>query len=141
MAIRKVLLPLISTGAGEAALSSPGQSRSSGTRTWLAPAPAMSAMFQRFTVEHRVKVAEATAGAESATASLHEVPLGGADGVAIDAACLDLRTPPVFDRVVDADHQRPAGQQPVQQVPQETLCQGARIPARASQRAGFSTSW
>jgi nucleotide-binding universal stress UspA family protein len=35
----------------------------------LAPAPAMSAMFQRFTVEHRVKVTEAPAGAESATAS------------------------------------------------------------------------
>ena len=35
----------------------------------LAPAPAMSAMFQRFTLEHRVRVAEATAGAESATAS------------------------------------------------------------------------
>jgi hypothetical protein len=35
----------------------------------LAPAPAMSGMFQRFTVEHRVKVTEATAGAESATAS------------------------------------------------------------------------
>jgi hypothetical protein len=35
----------------------------------LAPAPAMSAMFQRFIVEHRVKVTEATAGAESATAS------------------------------------------------------------------------
>ena len=29
----------------------------------------MSAMFQRFTVEHKVKVTEATAGAESATAS------------------------------------------------------------------------
>jgi nucleotide-binding universal stress UspA family protein len=35
----------------------------------LSPAPAMSAMFQRFTVEHRVKVMEATAGTESATAS------------------------------------------------------------------------
>jgi nucleotide-binding universal stress UspA family protein len=77
MAIRKVLLPLISTGAGEAALSTAWTV----AQFWnahmavlhvqmdLAPAPAMSAMFQRFTVEHRVKVTEATAGAESATAS------------------------------------------------------------------------
>ncbi len=77
MAIRKVLLPLISTGAGEAALSTAWTV----AQLWnahmavlhvqmdLAPAPAMSAMFQRFTVEHRVKVTEATAGAESATAS------------------------------------------------------------------------
>ena len=77
MAIRKVLLPLISTGAGEAALSTAWTV----AQLWnahmvvlhvqmdLAPAPAMSAMFQRFTVEHRVKVTEAPAGAESATAS------------------------------------------------------------------------
>jgi nucleotide-binding universal stress UspA family protein len=77
MAIRKVLLPLISTGAGEAALSTAWTV----AQLWnahmavlhvqmdLAPAPAMSAMFQRFTVDHRVKVMEATAGAESATAS------------------------------------------------------------------------
>jgi hypothetical protein len=77
MAIRKVLLPLISTGAGEAALSTAWTV----AQLWNAhmavlhvqmdpaPAPAMSAMFRRFTVEHRVKVTEATAGAESATAS------------------------------------------------------------------------
>src|ERR1700712_1634125 len=77
MAIRKVLLPLISTGAGEAALSTAWTI----ARLWnahmavlhvqmdLAPAPAMSAMFRRFTVEHSVKVAEATAAAEGATAS------------------------------------------------------------------------
>jgi len=35
----------------------------------LAPAPAMGAMFHRFTIEHKVRVAEATAGAEEATAS------------------------------------------------------------------------
>jgi len=64
MAIRKVLLPLISTGAGEAALSTAWTI----ARLWnahmavlhvqmdLAPAPAMSAMFRRFTVEHRVKL-------------------------------------------------------------------------------------
>jgi nucleotide-binding universal stress UspA family protein len=77
MAIRKLLLPLISTSAGEAALSTAWTV----AQLWnahmlvlhvqmdLAPAPAMSAMFQRFTVEHRVRVAEATTGAESATAS------------------------------------------------------------------------
>ena len=77
MAIRKILLPLISTGAGEAALSTAWTI----AQLWnahmvvlhvqmdLAPAQAMSAMFRRFTVEHRVRVAEATAGAESATAS------------------------------------------------------------------------
>ena len=77
MAIRKVLLPLISTRAGEAALSTAWTV----TQLWnahlavlhvemdLAPAPTMSAMFQRFTVAHQVKVAEASAGTESATAS------------------------------------------------------------------------
>jgi nucleotide-binding universal stress UspA family protein len=77
MAIRKLLLPLISTGAGEAALSAAWTV----AQLWnahmvvlyvqrdLAPASAMSAMFHRFTVEHRVRVADATAGAESATAS------------------------------------------------------------------------
>jgi nucleotide-binding universal stress UspA family protein len=77
MAIRKLLVPLISTGAGEAALSTGWTI----ARLWnahmavlhvqmdLAPAPAMSAMFRRFTVEHKVKVAEATAAAESATAN------------------------------------------------------------------------
>ena len=77
MAIRKVLLPLISSGAGEAALSTAWTV----AQFWnahlvalhvqmdLAPAPAMSAMFRRFTIEHKVSMAEATAGAESATAS------------------------------------------------------------------------
>jgi nucleotide-binding universal stress UspA family protein len=77
MAIRKVLLPLISSGAGEAALSTAWTV----AQLWnahlvalhvqmdLAPAPAMSAMFRRFTIEHKVSMAEATAGAESATAS------------------------------------------------------------------------
>src|SRR3954451_12680528 len=77
MAIRKVLLPLISSGAGEAALSTAWTV----AQLWnahlvalhvqmdLAPAPAMSAMFRRFTMEHKVSMAEATAGAESATAS------------------------------------------------------------------------
>jgi hypothetical protein len=62
MAIRKLLLPLISTGAGEAALSTAWTI----AQLWnahlvaldvqmdLAPAPAMSAMFRRFTVEHKV---------------------------------------------------------------------------------------
>lgn len=77
MAIRKLLLPLIDTGAGEAALSTAWTV----AQTWnahmlvlhvqmdLAPAPAMGAMFQRFTAGHGVKVAEAAAGAGSATAS------------------------------------------------------------------------
>jgi nucleotide-binding universal stress UspA family protein len=78
MAIRKLLLPLISTGAaGEVALSTGWTV----TQSWnahmvvlhvqmdLAPTQAMNAMFHRFTVEHRVRVAEAIAGAESATAS------------------------------------------------------------------------
>jgi hypothetical protein len=68
MAIRKLLLPLISTGAGEAALSTAWTI----AQLWnahmlvlhvqmdLAPAHAMSAVFERFTVEHKVKVAEAT---------------------------------------------------------------------------------
>jgi len=78
MAIRKVLLPLICTGAGVAALfiawtfAPPWNAHVAAlyVQTALAPTSAMSAMFQRFTVEHRVKVAEATAGAECATASL-----------------------------------------------------------------------
>ena len=77
MAIRKVLLPLISTGAGEAALSTAWTI----AQFWnahmavlhvqmdLAPAPAISTLFQRFTVEHGVTVAEASAGAKSASAS------------------------------------------------------------------------
>src|SRR3954447_17745905 len=77
MAIRKVLLPLISPGAREAALSTAW----SVAQLWnahmavlhvqldLAPAPAISAMFRDFTVEHKVKVTEPAAGAESATAS------------------------------------------------------------------------
>ena len=77
MAIRKLLLPLISTGAEEAALSTAWTV----AQLWnahmavlhvqmdLAPAQAMSAMFHRFTVEHKVRVAEAIPGAESATAS------------------------------------------------------------------------
>ena len=77
MAIRKVLLPLISTGAEEAALSTAwtvaqlwnAHMTVLHVRMDQAPAPAMSAMFQRFTDEHRVTVAEASAGAESATAS------------------------------------------------------------------------
>jgi nucleotide-binding universal stress UspA family protein len=77
MAIRKVLLPLISTGAGEAALSTAwiiarlwnAHMSVLHVQTDLAPAPAMSAMFRRFTVEHQVKVAEAAVGAEGATAS------------------------------------------------------------------------
>src|ERR1700759_5800725 len=35
----------------------------------LAPAPEMSAIFRRFTIEHKVSMAEPTAGAESASAS------------------------------------------------------------------------
>src|ERR1700756_4759100 len=77
MAIRKVLLPLISTGAGEAALSTAWTI----AQLWnahmvvlhvqmdLAPAPEMSAIFLRFVAERRAKVAEATAGAESPTTS------------------------------------------------------------------------
>jgi len=77
MAIRKLLLPLISTGAGEAALSTAWAV----AQRWnahlvalhvqsdLAPVPAMRGMFQRFTVEHGVKVTDVPAGAESATAS------------------------------------------------------------------------
>src|SRR3954464_13600141 len=81
MAIRKVLLPLISSGAGEAALSTAWTV----AQLWnahlvalhvqmdLAPAPAMSAMFRRFTIEHKVSMAEASAGAESATAKLSHI--------------------------------------------------------------------
>src|SRR3954452_888908 len=77
MAIRKVLLPLISTGAGEAALSTAwavAQRRNAHlvalhVQSDLAPVPAMRGMFQRFTVEHGVKVTDVPAGAESATAS------------------------------------------------------------------------
>lgn len=77
MAIRKVLLPLISPGAREAALSTAW----SAAQLWnahmavlhvqldLAPAPEISAMFRGFTVEHKVKVTEPAARAESATAS------------------------------------------------------------------------
>jgi nucleotide-binding universal stress UspA family protein len=77
MAIRKVLLPLISTGAGEAALSTAWTV----AQLWnahmvalhvqmdLAPAPTVTGTFRRFTLDHKVRVAEATAGAESATAS------------------------------------------------------------------------
>jgi hypothetical protein len=61
----------------------------------------------------------------SQATGLDEVPLGGPHRVAIDAACLDLRAPPALDRVVDADDDRPAGQQPVQQMQQEPPCQGA----------------
>ena len=77
MAIRKVLLPLISSSAGEAALSTAWTI----AQLWnahlaalhvqldLAPAPAVTAMFRRFTVEHSVKITDASGGAESATAS------------------------------------------------------------------------
>jgi hypothetical protein len=70
MAIRKLLLPLISTGAGQAALSTAWTI----AQLWnahmvvlhvqmdLAPAPEMSAMFLRFVAEHSAKVAEATPG-------------------------------------------------------------------------------
>ena len=52
-------------------------------------------------------------------AGLDEVPLRGPDRVTIDAARLDLRSPPPLDGVVDADHHRPARQQPVQHVQQQ----------------------
>ena len=77
MAIRKVLLPLISSGAGEAALSTAWTV----AQLWnahltalhvqmdLEPAPALIAMFRGFIAKHGIKVTDATAGAESATAS------------------------------------------------------------------------
>ena len=77
MAIRKVLLPLISTGAGEAALSTAWAV----AQLWnahlaalhvqmdLEPAPAVTAMFRGFIAKHGIKVMDAMAGAESATAS------------------------------------------------------------------------
>src|SRR3954451_20766989 len=85
MAIRKVLLPLISSGAGEAALSTAWTV----AQLWnahlvalhvqmdLAPTPAIHAMLRRFTIEHKVSMAEATAGAESATASFLTLTGGG----------------------------------------------------------------
>jgi nucleotide-binding universal stress UspA family protein len=77
MAIRKILLPLISTGAGEAALSTAWTV----AQLWnahltalhvqmdLEPAPALTAMFRGFIAKHGIKVTDATAGAESATVS------------------------------------------------------------------------
>ena len=77
MAIRKVLLPLISTGAGEAALSTAWtvaqlwNAHLVALHVQLDPAqaPTVTAMFRRFTSDNNVRVAEASAGADTATAS------------------------------------------------------------------------
>src|SRR4051812_35386374 len=77
MAIRKVLLPLISTSAGEAALSTAWTVAPLWNAHMLAlhvqmdppPAQEVTAMSRRFTFNQKVRVAEPAAGAESATAS------------------------------------------------------------------------
>jgi hypothetical protein len=77
MAIRKVLLPLVSTGAGEVALSTAWTL----AQQWnahlaalhvqmdLEPAPSVTAMFRGFIAQHGITVTDAAAAGKSATAS------------------------------------------------------------------------
>jgi len=66
-------------------------------------------------------------------AGLDEVSLRGADGITIDAARADPSAPAALDRVIDADHHRPGGQQAVQHMEQQSPGQRACIPARPVQ--------
>jgi hypothetical protein len=48
-----------------------------------------------------------------------EVAVARADGVAVDAARLDLRTPAALDGLVDPDHDWPLGHEGLDQLVQE----------------------
>ena len=64
-------------------------------------------------------------------ARLHEMRMARADGVAVDAARGDLRTPTALDRVVHADHHRAVRHEAFDDQRQEPAGERARSPARA----------
>ena len=76
-------------------------------------------------------------GAEPAQAArLDEVAFRGADGIAIDPACLDLRSPSALDGVVEADHDLGSGRhESVDEKIEQALGHSARRPDGAGEHA------
>ena len=72
-------------------------------------------------------------------AGLDEVPLGGADRIAIDAACLDTRAPATLDGVVNPDHHFAVRQQSFYYIEQQPPCDGPPVPACPAQHLMIST--
>src|ERR1019366_2055358 len=66
-------------------------------------------------------------------ARLDEMTVRGAHWVAIDAARGDLAAPATLDRIVDPDHHRPGGQEPVEDHRQQRAGDGATVPSRLAE--------
>lgn len=67
-------------------------------------------------------------------AGFDKMPLGGADGIAIDAARIDLGSPAPLDGVVQADqHGRPRWREHADQQAQELACRRPRRPGRSTE--------